>query len=183
MLHKIQQSPGQYTWETLAGAAGTYDASVAEVHGSMKLTLLGYSNLSDKLGESTLCRSTTSGTDCIPILTGPQPWFVEEPSHVVNNDAVPDSRVIVPPGYVEEFDEFMRNKSVRMEGVAYGGGKNTFAQVVQPGGQESSLWSPSGSDSMKVSGSLLTIAMPAAAVIPPITLSNPWCFEPMHFYG
>ena len=88
-----------------------------------------------------------------------------------------------PPGYVEEFDEFTRNKSVRMEGVAYGSGMNTFAQVVQPDGQESSLWSPSGSDSTTVPGSLLTIAMPAAAVIPPITLSDPWCFEPMHFYG
>ncbi|KAJ3454357.1 hypothetical protein MRS44_018251 [Fusarium solani] len=98
MPHEIQQSPGQYPsalWGTLAGPAATYDASVAEVDGSMKLTLPGYSNLSDKLGESTLCRSTTSGTDCIPISTGPQPWFVEEPSHVVNNDAVPDSRVIM----------------------------------------------------------------------------------------
>ncbi|RSL75893.1 hypothetical protein BHE90_017365 [Fusarium euwallaceae] len=53
----------------------------------------------------------------------------------------------LPPGYVEEFDEFTCNKSAKMEGVAYDDGVNAFVQVMQPGGRGSSLWSPSGSDS------------------------------------
>lgn len=87
------------------------------------------------------------------------------------------------PGYVKEFDEFTRNISVPMEGVAYGGGMNTFAQVVQPGGRESSLWSPSGSDSTTAPDSLLAIATPPAAAIPSATLSDPWSSEKTHFYG
>ncbi|RSL48160.1 hypothetical protein CEP54_013057 [Fusarium duplospermum] len=184
MPHEIQQSPGQSPstlWEILAAVN---DSAVAEVlDASMKSTLLGCSNPSDELGESTTYRSTTSSADSIPISNGPQPWFVDKPSYVVNSDVVPGSCIILPPGYVEEFDEFTCNESARMDGVGYDDGVNTLVQVMQPGGRESSLWSPSGSDSTTAPGSLLTIATPAAAAIPPTTLSDPWSFEPTHFYG
>ncbi|KAI8710290.1 hypothetical protein NCS52_01586700 [Fusarium sp. LHS14.1] len=187
MPHEIQQSLSQNPsalWEILAGATAANHPSVAEVlDASMKPALLGYNNSSDELGESTPYRSTTSGSDFIPISHGPQPWFVDEPSHVVNSDVVAGSCITLLPGYVEEFDEFTCNESARMEAVAYEDGVNTFVQAMQPGGRESSLWSPWGSDSTTAFGTLLTVASPAAASIPLTALSDPWSFEPTRFYG